>query len=183
MNIYFCQSKQPLEKSHQRELSLKLLDHALEAELGVKSGDFKILRNKYGKPYFADSDIHFNYSHCKYGTACAVCHSPVGIDIQEIKTVRPSVIKRVCCACELDLIKTDEDFIRIWAQKEAYAKFTGKGLAEGFKSIDTTKLFGSCVFKCGEIYIACHSENLEEADIVHVNYSQIIEKFFSKFNN
>ena len=136
--------------------ALKLLDYALEQEYSIKNRP-EISRGKHGKPYFKNSDIYFNYSHCKYGVACAVSDSEVGVDIQEIRSVKPSVIQRVCCDNELEIIKTDEDFIRIWTLKEAYAKFTGKGFAEGFKSIDTTSFPNGLAFICGECYIACYA--------------------------
>jgi 4'-phosphopantetheinyl transferase len=173
--IYFSVSETPLDKSSQRELALKLLDYALEQEYGVKCGE--ITRNEYGKPYFSPkspistseaelSDIHFNYSHCKYGVACVVAKEEVGVDIQEIKAVNPLVIKRVCCANELEMLKKEDAcsihdrFIKIWAQKEAYAKFTGKGFAEGFRQIDTTAFPPELVFKRGNMYIACYAKTL-----------------------
>jgi len=142
--------------------ALKLLDYALEQEFNIKKRP-EILRGEHGKPYFADCDIKFNYSHCKYGVACAVSDCEIGVDIQEIRKIKPSVIQRVCCDNELEIIKNDEDFIRIWTLKEAYSKYTGKGFAERFKSIDTTKFSPECVFKVGagvslpSLYIACYA--------------------------
>ena len=163
MNVYFFVSDEPLSKPQQRELALRLLDFALEQEFGLKRETLgKIVRSKHGKPYFAkrlsqnaSANIPcFNYSHCEYGAACAVAMQEVGVDIQNIKQVRPSVAKRVCCDNELRIIKTNEDFIRIWTQKEAFAKYTGNGLTEGFARIDTTAFSGNSTFKQGNCYIA-----------------------------
>ncbi|MCL2071395.1 MAG: 4'-phosphopantetheinyl transferase superfamily protein [Oscillospiraceae bacterium] len=166
MNIYFLGNNgndEPLSKEKQRELALHLLDYALLCEFGVKRVQLgEIVKTGYGKPFFKDSHICFNYSHCKYGAACLVSESEVGIDIESVptKAVKPSLIKRVCCDDELKIIKSDEDFIKIWVQKEAYSKFTGKGLGEGFKKTNTTTFPKEFVFKHNNLYIACYCELL-----------------------
>ena len=127
----------------------------------------EILRGEHGKPYFKDSDIFFNCSHCKFGAACIVADCEVGVDIQEIRKVKPAVIKRVCTDSEIESIKTDEDFIRIWTMKEAYSKYTGNGFAEGFSTIDTT---GWTNFvKIGNCYISWYSFIGEEPQLVEVS--------------
>jgi len=140
--------------------ALFLLDYALMREFSLSLADFEIIRGERGKPYFRDSDVYFNYSHCshcKTAVACVVAKSEVGVDIESIERVRevsPAVIKRVCCDNELKIIKNAEDFIRIWTIKEAYAKFTGRGFAEGFKSIDTTVIRGVYSEKIEGYYVA-----------------------------
>lgn len=155
MNVYFCLSDTPLDKSCQREWAIYLLDYAVLREFGVATPE--VVRGEHGKPYFKDSDIFFNCSHCKYGVACVVGSEEVGVDIQEIRLAKPAVIKRVCCVNELALIKNDDDFIKAWVQKEAYAKFTGKGFAESFVMIDTTTFPKGLVFKQDNCYIACYT--------------------------
>jgi 4'-phosphopantetheinyl transferase len=161
LNIYFSISDTPLEKSHQRKLALYLLDYALYREYSIKKGE--IVTGEHGKPYFKDSDVFFNYSHCKYGVACAVVKGKqVGVDIERITEVKPAVVKRVCCDNELKAIEAGENFIKIWVQKEAYSKFTGKGFAEGFKNIDTTDktVFPpEFVFRRGNLYIAYYTSD------------------------
>jgi len=152
MNIYFSTSP-----NH----TLQLLDHALTCEFGITVRP-EISRTTHGKPYFTDSDVHFNYSHCKYGSACVIAKHEVGVDVQEICAIKPSVIKRVCCDNELKVIQNDDDFIKMWTLKEAYAKFTGKGFAEGFKTIDTTKFSDKLVLKYDNLYIAYYAERFEE---------------------
>jgi phosphopantetheinyl transferase len=55
-----------------------------------------------------------------------------------VTQIKPAVIRRVCCVGEV--VETPDDFTALWVQKEAYSKFTGRGLAEGFASIDTTDI-------------------------------------------
>ncbi|MCL2755315.1 MAG: 4'-phosphopantetheinyl transferase superfamily protein [Oscillospiraceae bacterium] len=157
MNIYFCACDTPLTQAQQRELALYLLDHALEREFKVKRGE--IIYGEHGKPYFKDLPVRFNYSHCKYGAACIVADDEVGVDIESTdRFTQGKIIKKVCCDNELTAIEQGAQFIEIWVQKEAYAKFTGKGFAEGFKTIDTTTFPKELVFKQGDLYIACYFE-------------------------
>jgi 4'-phosphopantetheinyl transferase len=156
MRLYYTISK---------EISARdLLKRAIDKR-AADGRPYVIAYKEHGKPYFVNSDIFFNYSHCKYGAACIVANQEVGVDIQDIKSVRPAVIKRVCNDCEISSIKTDEDFIRIWTMKEAYAKFTGKGFAEGFKSIDTANM---TAVKIGNCYISWYSQNGEVPELIEI---------------
>jgi phosphopantetheinyl transferase len=149
MKLYYTISDSPLNKEKQRNLARYLLDCAVPNAP-------EIIFGVHGKPYFKGSDVFFNYSHCDFGAACIVANCEVGVDIQHIKKVRPSVIQKVCNDFETDLIKSNEDFIKIWTMKEAYAKFTGEGFSRGFRSIDTTKL-PECTIKVGRCYISWYS--------------------------
>jgi len=152
VNVFIRIFETPLSRSEQSVFAYELLDYALKSEFGVKRGE--IIRGEHGKPYFRDSDIYFSYSHCKTAVACVVSKSEVGVDIERIREVSPAVIRRVCCDNELGIIKTAEDFIKIWTMKEAYAKFTGKGFAEGFKSVDTTVMDGVYSEKIEGYYVS-----------------------------
>jgi len=172
MNIYITTSTTPLLKSEQRNFALRLLDYALKHEFGVEQGlalVSEIVRTEQGKPYFKNADTKFNYSHCKYGVACIVAQHEVGVDIQEIKSVKPALIKRVCCNNEIEVIQNEEAkgfvneaFIKIWVQKEAYSKFTGRGFAENFKSIDTTKFPSGLAIRHKNLYIAAYHKNIND---------------------
>ena len=170
MNIYFSIFNTPAKQSEQCETALFLLDLALEREFAVKRGEMgEIVRNPHGKPYFKDASVFFNYSHCKYGAACAVAKGEVGVDIEYSRRARPSVIERVCCDNEIKTIHNSDDFMRIWVQKEAYSKFTGRGFSEGFKSIDTTKFPRDIVFKQGGLYIAGYNATAEGHQLVRAS--------------
>ncbi|MCL1881845.1 MAG: 4'-phosphopantetheinyl transferase superfamily protein [Oscillospiraceae bacterium] len=173
MKIYLTTSQIPLNKIKQSELSLALLDFALLKEFEVTKRP-KIVRTKLGKPIFADfsdladfidNNLHFSYSHCDYGVACVVSEANVGVDVQErSKQVTSAVIKRAYCSNEVELFSSNDDFLKAWVQKEAYSKFTGRGLSEGFKSIDTTdldKFQPERVFLHDGLYIAIYGESVE----------------------
>jgi phosphopantetheinyl transferase len=163
LKLYYAISDTPIGKNEQRELALRLLKIAVPVQPPIAFGE-------HGKPYFVSSERHdqkvmpcFNYSHCEYGAACIVGDSEAGVDIESVRagirkaSIRPALIRRVCCDNEIELIKSDDDFIRMWVMKEAYAKYTGKGFAQGFRGIDTTAL-GDCVIKVGGVYIGWYCE-------------------------
>ena len=79
-----------------------------------------------GKPCLIDSNLFISLAHSADYVGCAVSDNAVGIDIEKIKPVKSSVIKRVCSTEEIINIKTDADFFTCWTLKEAYVKATGK---------------------------------------------------------
>ncbi len=91
-------------------------------------------RNSYGKKYLKDHSYHFNVSHSGDYVACALSDQPVGIDIQECRTVRDEVVQRFFAAAEQqDLAACTETdranrILSYWVLKESYVKMLGKGL-------------------------------------------------------
>lgn len=79
-----------------------------------------------GKPFLIDSSLFISLAHSADYVGCAVSDNAVGIDIEKIRPVKSSVIKRVCSTEEIINIKTDADFFTYWTLKEAYVKATGK---------------------------------------------------------
>lgn len=96
----------------------------------------KITTDSYGKPYLINfPQIHFNISHSKGFVVCAVCDTPVGVDVQKITRYSPAIAKRICNDDELlRLINSsaqDSDFTKLWTRKESALKLYGTGIAQG----------------------------------------------------
>ncbi len=93
-------------------------------------------------------DFHFNISHSGNALAAAFCERETGIDIERIKKPNFKVADRFFCETEKDYIKKSDDpelaFFRIWTAKEAYAKFTGRGIDADFKK---TEVLGDFIRK------------------------------------
>lgn len=108
--------------------------------------------NASGKPHLTGDKVHFSISHSGDFVACAVNDTPVGIDVEKIRTVDLPLIKRVCTQEELSFVLKNEDntidentcvrFLMVWCAKEAYLKYTGVGLKGGLKSISVANEFG-----------------------------------------
>ncbi|MCL1793986.1 MAG: 4'-phosphopantetheinyl transferase superfamily protein [Oscillospiraceae bacterium] len=126
-----------------------------EKEEGI---EIKIEKNDYGKPYVRkickenkkiEFPVHFSLSHSENMIICAVAGLEIGADCQKKKQKNINVIKKLAkryFAQEekvfLDSKEKEEDYINgfysIWAKKEAYVKYTGKGLAEGLGTFSVT---------------------------------------------
>lgn len=95
--------------------------------------------NTYGKPYLdAYPQYHFNGSHSGDYIVCALSDKAIGIDIQEVVEDKDvmALADRFMSREEARSIRTIEDigirlrtFFRLWAQNEAYMKYTGLGMA------------------------------------------------------
>lgn len=99
-----------------------------------------LVRSPTGKPAFApDQGREFNLSHSGKLALCVLDTSPVGVDIQMIKTWRPSLPRRVCSEEELDWLERQDDFWQgftsLWTLKESRCKQSGTGLRGAISSI------------------------------------------------
>ena len=108
--------------------------------LNIKYQDISVL--KYGKPYFKDLDICFNYSHSKSYIACAVSSYNVGIDIEDCdRKISDRVSKKY-----LDGEKNNEKKLEKWVRKEAYSKLVGLGLLIGFNNLNLNNICDRNIF-------------------------------------
>lgn len=131
-----------------------LLQYALKRELnGVEHEENIPLELVYGigeqgKPYLKDyPELYFNLSHSGEYVALAVSDREVGIDVQEKRSVKENMAKRVLAQQEYEQYQVLREqgaesfqvqekvadmaqdwFFRCWCAKESYGKLTGKGL-------------------------------------------------------
>lgn len=86
-----------------------------------------------GKPYFADTSLHFSISHTKKHAFCALSESPIGIDAEELdRKINPRLADKILSPAEKVRFDASEDkrlaLLRLWVLKEAAVKLTGEGL-------------------------------------------------------
>ena len=125
-----------------------LLKEAVKAEYPERADKLTMRVKEHGKPYFVeiqedgrevDSDIQFNLSHSNEMVACVISQGQVGIDIEKVRPFRGKVADKVLNEREWEFLQSsknkDEDFIRFWTLKEAYGKYTGKGLVMDLKEV------------------------------------------------
>jgi len=126
MGIYYTSSKD--RKNHSRDAYL-LLNHVLKTEYGIS--DAVVEKTQEGKPYISNhTELYISISHTEGYVMCAVHSFPVGIDLQQRREIKPSLIKKVCNEDELNSL----DFFSLWSLKESYIKLRGK-LTGGYKDI------------------------------------------------
>ncbi len=99
----------------------------------------------HGKPYLKNvQDVFFNLSHSGEYVVCVMSDCEIGVDIQQYrKNIKEGLLNKVLHESEKNLHQacTKEEkeacFYRIWAAKEAYAKYTGEGLSVDFRLLLT----------------------------------------------
>lgn len=146
--IYIQKVEENTTKSRQKynvlhQCAHDLLWHALDEEYPQMSDKLTMRRKEHGKPYFVEksmegeeqpSEIYFNLSHSGSYAACILGKIPMGIDIEKIRPYNEKVAKRILHESEWCFLEKsngkDNDFIRFWTLKEAYGKYTGKGIGE-----------------------------------------------------
>lgn len=141
MKIYAIDNyKEKFPEVKGRSLTDKLISRCLE-DYGVT--DPYVLRTDKGKPYTKalreNEEVHLSVSHTRNKFICIICNRPVGIDIQEIRNVSAKKIAdRYFTDEEKAYISEngDEGFFLIWTRKEAYSKYTGRGMEEIMKGSD-----------------------------------------------
>lgn len=92
-----------------------------------------------GKPYFPDSDWHFSISHTDRYAFCALSRRNIGLDAEEKgRKVSPAMLEKFLSPTEKTRLGDDpqDAFLRLWVQKEALAKLTGKGIGNWMKNTD-----------------------------------------------
>lgn len=121
-----------------------MLRHAVAMRYGrgilSRMPDFeKIALGAGGKPYFPDSALHFNISHCDKAVACVVGDSEVGIDVECHAACDAEIAHRVLCGDELREVQSSvnpaAEFARLWTMKESLLKYSGLGLTDHLTDI------------------------------------------------
>ena len=120
--------------------------------------DVKIEVYKEGKPYFENLDVEFSVSNTGPMWMCLFDRKPCGIDIQEVKSCKhESIAERHFSKEEFEYVKLwgEEGFFDIWTAKEAFGKYTGKGLFASKESVvdENHELKQSLVYEGKKVYI------------------------------
>lgn len=105
-----------------------------------------IKKTAKGKPYLADSSIHFSISHTDGLWACIVGPAPCGLDVQTFGRYHENdIAKRLFSDADAEYVNKNgtEGFYKIWSRFEAIAKYDGSGifaskpmLSDGYVTFD-----------------------------------------------
>jgi 4'-phosphopantetheinyl transferase len=128
--------RQAAESAPLRQLLSRYLDKPAER--------IRIVRDAYGKPHLADSDLEFNLSHCEASALVAVSAGvPLGIDLEQQRRDRPvlALAQRFFAGAEAAALEAlperlrQRAFLALWSCKEAVLKALGRGLGFGLERI------------------------------------------------
>ena len=85
------------------------------------------------------STLNFNLSHCKQALAVALSASPVGIDVESVGRYSESLARHVLNDSEFAEVSQSPNpqipFTRLWTQKEAVVKLTGRGIDDDLPNL------------------------------------------------
>lgn len=117
-------------------LACKLLTEAT----GVPLSQLRLAADVHGKPVCQNGPVGFSISHAGDRVLCAVHEGAVGADIEVFRAVSPALLRRVCTPAERAYVQPAGAvlplrFLEVWTAKEAYVKYTGRGLGAGLKTV------------------------------------------------
>lgn len=116
-----------------------LLQEVVKDVLGLLAEEIVIGKNEHGKPFIqGHEEFKYNISHSGNMVMLAYSKQEVGADIEELRNKDIKVAKRCFNKSEYDYVlgkgQDDNDavterFFRVWTMKEAYLKYSGKGIS------------------------------------------------------
>lgn len=113
---------------------LKELLAALSPTLDGESVEFVF--GEHGQPFLRGrDDIFFSISHTRSAIVVAAGFSPVGVDVETVREVSPSLVEKVMSPAEQAQILVPSDFMRFWTQKEALLKWRGTGIQDDLRPV------------------------------------------------
>ncbi|MGG4046143.1 MULTISPECIES: 4'-phosphopantetheinyl transferase family protein [Paenibacillus] len=126
------------QKDKERSLVGDMLTRLmLFRQFGYVSLKAPFTADRFGKPYLeGQSGMHFNISHAGDWIVCAVDSSPIGIDVELIRTIDMAIAHHYFSDAEQESLKAVPPenrlsyFFDLWTLKESYIKAIGKGLSE-----------------------------------------------------
>lgn len=118
-----------------------LARYLISARLNISSHEISFTVGPNGKPAFQErDDVHFNISHSGQWAVCALAAVPVGVDVEHLRKVNPSLAERFFSPDEVASLRAlpaemqDEKFIQLWTLKESFLKAIGRGLTRSLNS-------------------------------------------------
>ncbi len=133
-----------------------LLRSELSKRLAIPHGKVVFEKGAHGKPYIKGGGAQFSVSHTKGAVCVAISDSEkeIGVDIErKDRRISDKLKERTLSKNELARLAKDEDFLRMWVQKEAFLKRTGIGLTTVISGVDTTLIKDIAAFDCGEYLV------------------------------
>ncbi|MGN1339257.1 MAG: 4'-phosphopantetheinyl transferase family protein [Oscillospiraceae bacterium] len=151
----------------------------LSRRTGIPRDKLRFTHGSFGKPYLVGSELQFSISHTR-GAVCAAFsdEGEVGADIESrSRRVKRRLYDRVLSDREKLLVKSGEDFVRLWVQKEAFLKRLGTGIASSLKGADTTLLSDTAVFEQEEYLIGVSGKGADAAQIRCITLGELLAEY------
>lgn len=142
-----------LENNKDREQRHAILLNAVRTQL--QNPDIEIKYTGKGKPVLEGSNKHISVTTTGDVMVCAIADTNIGIDGENLARFSESngrdytaIAERFFTEEEADYVRDGDNdgtrFVKIWIRKEAFCKFTGKGLVDfaNFSVNDGERFYG-----------------------------------------
>jgi len=114
----------------------------ISESIGIPWDRIPFRAGTHGKPLYAgDEQLWFSVTHSGHWVGCAVARSPVGLDIERIRSLRSALPRRVLSPSEYEYFAGFPEkhqpliFIRQWCLKESLLKAKGTGFATRWRAV------------------------------------------------
>lgn len=108
-------------------------------------GDFKILKNNFGKPYIEGDPLYFSISHSEDILCVAVSDFLCGVDIEFLghKCKNEHILSHFCPQERAEAAESELEFLKHWTAREAYVKAVGGSV---FLTLDKVAYYNNAIF-------------------------------------
>lgn len=141
------------ESTTEDGISWQILDLSRLLEQIPAPQSLTVVYGSKGKPGILHVPWHYNLSHSGDYAALAVSDAPVGIDIQQMRPCKGSLVKRFFSPEEAELYESlvsgETLFYTLWCRKEAYGKLLGTGLTEEMLKCNMLEDIGVHLYEYG----------------------------------
>jgi len=97
--------------------------------IGITFSDDPYFYDTNGKPQLKGNIGHISLSHSGGFAVCAFSDIPVGTDIEVLRIISASIVKRILSPQESCIPFDDKSLLVKWTIKESYLKLTGEGIS------------------------------------------------------
>lgn len=151
----------------------------LSRRTGIPRNKLRFTHGSFGKPYLVGSELQFSISHTNKAVCAAFSdEGEVGVDIEnKSRRVTQRLYDRVLSDSEKPRVKSGEDFVRLWVQKEAFLKRLGTGIASSLRGADTTLLTDTAVFELGEYFLGVSGMGADSAEIRCITLEELLAQY------
>ena len=163
-------------------LSRLLMLSELEKRTKIPRKKLSFTLGAYGKPYLRNSDVFFSMSHTEGSIAAAFCEGEeIGVDVErKNRPVSERMYTRVLSDEEQKTVKSSEDFLRLWVQKEAFLKRLGVGITRDLRAISPETLPDTAAIDCGDYFVGISGNGAKEAAVTEIPLNDLLSRYIKQ---
>ena len=112
----------------------------LGKKLNINPKEILIIRKDNERPYYKDYDYYYSISHSDTYVAFVLSNKNIAVDIETRQIRDLKALEYVASEDEIEETSDYDSKYQLWTFKEAYAKYTGKGIGRYLKDIKESNI-------------------------------------------